>query len=72
MKFVISYAYDVPNFADFLVDAKDENEALEKAQQALSSGRFAGVKGQPDDSIGEERVFVLRASKERDDDLELI
>ena len=67
MKFVISYAYDVPNYADFLVDAKNENEALKKAKAAFSSGKFNGVYCQPDDTMKNERVFVLRAARDYDE-----
>ena len=67
MKFVISYAYDVPNYADFLVDAKSEKEALKKAEAAFLSGKFSRVHCQPDDTMQNERVFVLRAARDYDE-----
>lgn len=72
MKFVVSYAYDVPHYADFLVDAKNEEEALKKAKAAFSSGRFDVVCCQPDDTYRNEHVFVHRAAGEYDKGIESI
>jgi hypothetical protein len=67
MKFVISYSYDVPHYADFIVDAKDKNEALEKAKAAFLSGKFDTVCCQPDDSVDNEHVFVHRTANQWDE-----
>jgi len=62
MKFVISYAYDRPHYVDFLVEAKNQREALKKAKESLISGRLKGMIAQSDDSTCNHRVFVLRAA----------
>jgi hypothetical protein len=69
MKFVISYAYDVPHYADFVVDANNEKEALKKAKAAFLLGIFDTVSCQPDDSVFNERVFVHRVANRYDDNL---
>jgi hypothetical protein len=66
MKFVISYAYDVPHYADFLVDAKDKKDALKKAKEAFFSGKFNGIRGEPDETTRNDRVFVHRAADDYD------
>lgn len=72
MKYIVSYAYDVPHYADFRVNARSRKEALRKAKQALRAGRFGDVVGQPDDTQKGERVFVLRLYEESDDLLQPI
>lgn len=62
MKFVISYAYDLPHYADFTIEARNEEEALELAKKALREGRFKEVAGQPNDTVENERVFVCESS----------
>ena len=59
-KFVCSYAYDVPCFADFVVEAKSERAALRLIQQALRDGKFANVTAEPcwENGPSNERVFV--------------
>lgn len=42
-RFACSYAYDVPHYFDFTVEAKDEKEAEEKINKALDDGVFALV-----------------------------
>ena len=66
MKYVISYAYDVPHYADFLVEARNKTEALRKAKEAFLSGRFEGVRGQPDETTRNDRVFVHRTADKYD------
>jgi hypothetical protein len=70
MKYVVSYAYDAPNYADFLVRAKNKKEALKKTKAAFRSGRFRGVQCEADDTMYNERVFILRTADEYDDTLE--
>jgi len=70
MKYVISYAYDVPHYADFVVDAKNKTEALNKAKQAFLLGRFKGVRGQRDETTRNDRVFVQRAADKYDQGVE--
>ena len=72
MKFVISYAYEVPHYADFVVNARDKNAAFKKAKAALRTGRFSGASCQPDDSMWNERVFVMRKAGELDEDCDAL
>jgi hypothetical protein len=59
-KFFCSYAYDVPCYADFHVEAESEDAAQKLIQEKLESGAFSGVSGSPFwENAGEnERVFV--------------
>jgi len=59
-KFCCSYAYDVPCYADFYVEAENEQAAEQLIQRKLESGAFSGVSGPPfwENAGGNERVFV--------------
>jgi len=55
---LMTYAYDIPCFFDFAVQADSEAEALAKMQAALAAGLFSGVTGKPDHSEPRgDRVF---------------
>ena len=43
----LSYAYDVPHYADFTIEAKNAKEALAIAKRALEQGKFSSVTGSP-------------------------
>lgn len=54
-----SYAYDVPHYADFIVEAESEHEAETIIEKALADDKFAGVSGDSKDSMDDNhRVFV--------------
>ncbi|MCI0541047.1 MAG: hypothetical protein L0Z50_38080 [Verrucomicrobiales bacterium] len=72
MKYVISYAYNLPHYADFVVEARNKKEALRKAKQGLQQGRFKEIQGQPNDTVEGERVFVLKPADKDDEALEHI
>jgi len=66
-RFAISYAYDVPHYADFIIEANSEAEALRIARAALKAGRFANVCGDPCfDNMNSERVFCAGAADDTD------
>lgn len=57
--FAISYAYDVPHYADMKIEAATAEDALAKAQALLDSGAFSSITGTPYwDNAGNERVFL--------------
>ena len=68
-KFFCSYAYDVPCYADFHVEADSEEAAEKLIQEKLEAGAFSGVAGSPCwENAGEnERVFVSCEAAEDDD-----
>ena len=68
-KFLCSYAYDVPCYADFYVEADSEEAAEKLIQEKLKSGEFSGVAGEPcwENAGDNERVFV--SGEAVDDDL---
>jgi len=72
MKYVVSYAYDVPHYADFTVEARNEKDALRKAKKALRAGKFTDILGQSDESAHAHRVFVMRRCGEHDQHLDPI
>ena len=54
-----SFAYDIPYYADFKVEAVSELAAMRKMRKALREGRFKNVQGEQCwDNICSERVFV--------------
>lgn len=60
-RWLCSYAYDVPCYRDFVVEAETEEEARQKIEKALADGVFTDVmvKECLDNWISEsERVFV--------------
>lgn len=60
-KYIYTYAYKVPHYRDFVIEAKNQREARKTAKQALKDGRFENVHGHTDDSPrSNERVFILR------------
>lgn len=55
----LSYAYDVPHYADFVVEAETEEQAEAIAKAALEAGRFSAVSGDACyDNLCNERVFT--------------
>ena len=68
-RFLCSYAYDVPCYADFYVEAVSEEAAEKLIQEKLEAGAFSGVVGSPCwENAGEnERVFVSSEAAEDDD-----
>lgn len=68
-KFNCSYAYDIPHYVDFVVEAENEADAEKKIQAALSDKSFSGATG---DSCWEnmcnERVFISGEIDESTDD----
>lgn len=67
-RFKCSYAIDIPQYFDFTVEAKDEDEAEEKIEKALKDGVFNNVTC---DSFYENadnaRVFVSEKAEDDDD-----
>ena len=59
-KFVCSYGYDIPCYADFVVESKSERAALRKIRRALKAGKFENVEAAPCRENGptNQRVFV--------------
>jgi len=67
-KFVMSYAYDIPHYADFIIEAKDADDAMARATAALALGKFDTVEGDVCyDNIWAKRVFLQRPATKRDD-----
>ena len=68
-KFLCSYAYDVPCYADFYVEADTEEAAEKLIQEKFEAGAFSGVVGKPCwENAGEnERVFVSGEAAKDDD-----
>ena len=68
-RFLCSYAYDVPCYADFYVEAASEEAAEKLIQEKLEAGAFSGVVGNPCwENAGEnERVFLSGEAAEDDD-----
>jgi hypothetical protein len=58
--------------ADFAIVARNKTEALRKAKQHLKEGRFSDVRGDPNDTVDDERVFVLARADKDDETLEEI
>lgn len=59
-KYFCSYAYDIPCYADFYVEAENVTEAEKLIRQELESGAFSAVNGIPfwEGAGGNDRVFV--------------
>jgi hypothetical protein len=58
-KFSLSYAYDVPHYADFIVEAPTKEEALRIATEALNAGKFSHVTGtECIENMNGDRVFL--------------
>lgn len=64
--YILTFAYDVPYYIDFLVHGTSEAEALAEAETALNNGAFDNVAAAPDDSMHYHRVFCLRECTEDD------
>jgi hypothetical protein len=56
-KYKMSYAYDVPHYADFVLEAATEEEAEALANKRLEAGGFNNVIGVSSGGPEEERVF---------------
>jgi hypothetical protein len=69
-KFRCSYAYDIPAYFDFTVEAADEAEAEKKIEEALTNRKFDKICCDPsfEDGGDNPRVFV---SGPADDDEEV-
>jgi hypothetical protein len=68
-KFLCSYAYDIPCYADFYVEAENEEAAEKLIQEKLEAGAFSGVVGNRCwENAGEnERVFASSEAAADDD-----
>jgi len=67
-KFLCSYAYDVPCYADFYVEAASAEAAEKLIREKLESGALSGVAGEPCwENAGNDRVFVSGEAAEDDD-----
>lgn len=67
--YLMSYAYDVPHYADFTIQADSKEEAIAIAQAALDNGKFDNVVGEPCfDNLDGHRVFCERESEPGDVD----
>ena len=68
-KFFCSYAYDVPCYADFYVEAESAEAAEKLIKEKLESGVFSGVRGAPfwENAGGNERGFVSGKVADADD-----
>jgi hypothetical protein len=67
-KFLCSYAYDVPCYADFCVEAESEQAAKKLINEKLESGAFSGVSGEPCwENAGNDRAFVSGEAAEQGD-----
>jgi len=60
-EFVITYAYDVPHYAKFVVNAANEEEALAKANKAKEDGLLNELNGNAnyDLPVSDERIVDL-------------
>jgi hypothetical protein len=58
--FVCSYAHDIPCYADFVIQAKNEKAALRKIRKCLREGKFQYVETLPnwENEPTNQRVFV--------------
>jgi hypothetical protein len=60
-KFTCSYAYDIPHYLDFTVEAESEDEAQKKCEEALVNDSFDKVIDQAEacySNHADDRVFV--------------
>ena len=68
-KFSFTYAYDVTHYADFAMEAKTEEQALDLAKAAIERGELDNVYGEPQPGEKhEQRVFsngVLTRSEDK-------
>ncbi len=66
----VSYAYDIPHYADFTIDAPTEDAALAFAVAALDAGKLRDILGDPDhESDTDHRVFVQSETDPEDDSI---
>lgn len=67
-KFLCSYAYSVPCYFDFVIEAESEEAAERLIKQKLEAGAFSGVAGEPCwENASNDRVFVSGEAAEDDD-----
>ncbi len=65
--FLMSFAYDVPHYADFTIKANNEKDAIAKAEAALARGCFEDVVGEEClSNATEHRVFSQHEYTDRD------
>jgi hypothetical protein len=65
--YVCAYAYDMPHYVDFKVEAANEKEAKKIIERALREKEFDNVIAEPDGDIDFMRVFVMQeVTDERD------
>lgn len=58
-KWNCSYAYNIPCYCDFVVEAESEEAAEKIIEQALADGKFSHVTCEPQfGDTDDERVFV--------------
>jgi hypothetical protein len=72
-KFLCSYAYDVPAYQDFVVEAETQAQADQLIQAALEDGSFSNVVGDLsfEDAGQNERVWVHGPATKMDNLLSL-
>ena len=69
-KYSMSYAYDVPSYADFTIEAESATAALKKAKHLLKEGCFDLVTADPNPEFaGDYRVFLHDDKPTEDDGL---
>lgn len=74
MKFKCSFAYDVPHYLDFTVEANSERAAKRKINAALRDGAFSGMEDKAEanyENQCHERVFVSGPATHLSTDLTL-
>lgn len=66
-RYLMSYSYNVPAFADFTVEAPNRDEALRHARAALSYGAFFKIAAAPEPDLAEDFAVELIGMAEPDD-----
>lgn len=65
-KYLMTYAYDVPHYADFIVEARTRGQALDKAEKQMRAGKFRGVEGTAYSGQADNHRIVLRDESPRE------
>lgn len=62
-KFKCTFTYDVPHYAEFVIEAKDAKEAEFKIKRAFQKGKFNDVEAEPDyDCTTGSKVYLVEAA----------